>query len=159
MAAPGAGELSQSMTEVRPAVRGVRLAFLIVAWAFLITILVQVFFAGLALFDSGTFWATHVSFGYYIFLPALALLILVFFGRFPRRMIGMTGLAFALYVLQTILPGLQASAPVVAAYHPVNALILFGLVGMLAWRSRAFVPTPLGTAKALGAAAPVPSKP
>jgi mercuric ion transport protein len=151
--------LSQSTAEVGPGVRGVRVAFLIVAWAFLITILAQVFFAGLALFDSGTFWATHVSFGYYIFLPALVLLILVFFGRFPRRMIGVTGLAFALYVLQTILPNLQTSAPVVAAYHPVNALILFGLVGMLAWRSRAFVPTPLGTAKAMGAGALQAAKP
>jgi hypothetical protein len=134
------------------------LAFLIVAWAVLIAILVQVFFAGLALFDNGSFWATHRDFGYSLFLPALALLVLVFFGGFPRRMIGMTGLLVVLYVLQTSLPSLRASAPLVAAYHPVNAFLLFALAGIVAWRSRAFVPTPLGTANAAGEIAPQPTK-
>jgi len=151
--------LATAIADMRPGVRGVRLAFLIVAWVVLIAILVQVFFAGLALFDDGSFWATHRDFGYFLFFPALALLVLVFFGRFPRRMIGVTGLLFVLYMLQTSLPSLRASAPLVAAYHPVNAFIVFALAGIVAWRSRAFVPTPLGTAKAVGPVAPLPAKP
>ena len=129
------------------------MAFLFVAWAFLIAILVQVFFAGLALFDNSSFWSSHRDFGYYIFLPGLILLVLVFFARFPRRMIGMTTLLFGLYMLQTILPTLRGVAPLVAAFHPVNAIILFTVSVIVAWRSRAFVPAPLGTAKALEAAA------
>ena len=44
----------------------------------------------------------------------------------------------------------------VAAYHPVNAFIVFAPLGIVAWRGRAFVPAPLGTARTVG---PVVAKP
>jgi hypothetical protein len=43
-----------------------------------------------------------------------------------------------LYIVQTLLPNFRASAPWVAALHPVNALFLFALAAWyarLAWRA------------------------
>jgi hypothetical protein len=61
------------------------------------------------------------------------LLVSAFVGRRPRRDVGIVLALLGLYIVQTILPGLRASAPVVAALHPVNALVLFALG---AWSAR-----------------------
>jgi hypothetical protein len=38
---------------------------------------------------------------------------------------------FVLYIVQTLLPTMSGSAPALAALHPVNAVVLFGLAGWL----------------------------
>jgi len=106
------------------------------AAVFLVAILVQVFLAGTALANlggSGNF-ETHIEFGYtWVGLAALAVLLTALAARRPRRETGIAVALLVLYVVQTLLPGFRASAPWVAALHPVNALFLFALA---AWYAR-----------------------
>jgi hypothetical protein len=103
---------------------------------FVLAILVQVFLAGLAIANlggSGNF-STHIEFGYtWMGLAALALLVTVFLARRPRRDVGIVVAIIVLYVIQTLLPGFRSSSAAIAALHPVNALLLFGLA---AWYAR-----------------------
>lgn len=103
---------------------------------FVAAIVFQVFLAGAAIANlggSGNF-GTHIEFGYTgIGIAALILIITAFVARRPRNEIGITFLLLVLYIVQTILPAFKASVPWVAALHPVNALLLFG-VG--AWYAR-----------------------
>ena len=103
---------------------------------FVVALLVQVFFAGAAIANlggSGDF-ATHREFGYTgVGIAWLILLITALVARRPRAEVGVTLLILVLYVVQTILPSFKSSASVVAALHPVNALLLFGVA---AWYAR-----------------------
>ena len=113
----------------------------VVAWAFVITIAVQVFYAGAAitaLGGSGSF-RTHIDFGYTVVgIAALAVLVTAIVARRPRREVGIAAGLLVLYVVQTSLPYAKGSLPWVAALHPVNALLLFALAGwyaLRAWRA------------------------
>ena len=103
---------------------------------FVVAILVQVFLAGAALTNlggSGNF-STHTEFGYTgIGIAWLILLITGLVARRPRAEIGITLLILVLYIVQTLLPTFKTSTPAVAALHPVNALLLFGVA---AWYAR-----------------------
>ena len=108
----------------------------IAAWAFVITILVQVFYAGAAitaLGGSGSF-RTHIDFGYTVVgIAAAAVLVTAILARRGRREIGFAAGLLGLYIVQTSLPYAKGSLPWVAALHPVNALLLFALA---AWYAR-----------------------
>ena len=107
-----------------------------VAALFVAMIVVQVFLAGAALSNlggSGDF-GTHVEFGYtWVGIAALLVVVTALVARRPRRDVGITVGILVLYIIQTVLPSAKASLPVVAALHPVNALLLFGLA---AWYAR-----------------------
>jgi hypothetical protein len=108
-----------------------------VAWLFIVSLLIQVFLAGLSLFVSGSYWDAHVAFGH-IGPGLLALLMVIFalWGRLPRTSVLLTVLLFVLVILQTeVFAGIRADAPLAAALHPVNALILFALGVGLARRA------------------------
>jgi hypothetical protein len=106
------------------------------AAVFLVAIVVQVFLAGTALANlggSGNF-ETHIEFGYtWVGIAALAVLLTSLAARRPRRETGIALALLVLYIVQTMLPSFRASAPWVAALHPVNALFLFALA---AWYAR-----------------------
>jgi hypothetical protein len=106
------------------------------SWAFVATILIQVFLAGSALINlggSGDF-RTHADFGYgAVGLVSLAVVLTAIAARSPRRDIAITLGLLILYILQTTLPAFRESIPTVAALHPVNALLLFG---SSAWYAR-----------------------
>lgn len=111
------------------------------AWAFVASIVVQVFLAGLAipqLGGSGSF-AMHREFGYLIGLLTLFLLLAAIAARAGRRRIGQAAGLLVLYVVQSSLPYMDPALPFAAALHPVNALVMFWL-GILyarrAWRER-----------------------
>lgn len=103
---------------------------------FVAAIVVQVFLAGAALANlggSGNF-ATHIEFGYTgIGIAALLLVVTALGARRPRRDIGIAVGLLLLYIVQTVLPTFRASAPMLAALHPVNALLLFAVA---AWYAR-----------------------
>ena len=107
-----------------------------VAALFVVAIVVQVFLAGAALANlggSGNF-AIHIELGWtWIGIAALAVPLTALAARRPRREIGIALALLVLYVIQTALPGFRASAPWLAALHPVNALFLFALS---AWYAR-----------------------
>ena len=115
----------------------------VVAAIFVGAILIQVFLAGLAipqLGGNGNF-ETHAGVGYLIGLITLVLFITAIAAGMGRRRI-LQSLGFVgLYVVQSSLPFMDdAGLPAVAALHPVNALVMFGL-GVVylrqVWRERA----------------------
>jgi hypothetical protein len=106
-----------------------RIVYLVVAWLFLVSVLIQVFLAGLSLFVSSDYWQIHTGLGHSA--PGILALLLVIFalvGRLPRATVLLTVLLFVLVVAQTeVFAAIRAQAPLVAALHPVNALVLFAL--------------------------------
>jgi hypothetical protein len=108
--------------------RYLTVAYAVFAWIFLATLVIQVFLIGLALFDDESFRETHREFGFtWVGLAAFLLLIFGLLARPGRREVGLLVGVFVLYIIQTILPGLRESYPVVAALHPVVALGLFAM--------------------------------
>ena len=108
--------------------RYLTIAYAVVACLFVAALIVQVFLIGLALFDDPSFRETHRSFGFTVVgLAALLLLIVGILARPGRREVGLLVGIFVLYIVQTSLPGLQSSYPIVAALHPVLALGLFAM--------------------------------
>ena len=108
-------------------------AYAVVAWLFVVALVVQVFLIGLALFDDPSFRETHRSFGFTVVgLAALLLLIVGIAARSGRREVGLLVGIFILYIVQTSLPGVQSSYPVIAALHPVLALGLFAMGAQVA---------------------------
>jgi hypothetical protein len=108
--------------------RYLTIAYAVVAWLFVVALIVQVFLIGLALFDDPSFRETHRSFGFTVVgLAALLLLVVGVLARPGRREVGLLVGILILYIVQTSLPGLQSSYPLVAALHPVLALGLFGM--------------------------------
>ena len=117
-------------------VYGARMAYLVVAWLFVVAVIGQIFLAGLSLFASAANWGTHQEFGYGISLLALLLVVLAFPGRIPRAIGRWLALLLAVYAIQTILPNLRRDAPWVAALHPLNALAVFWIALTHARRAR-----------------------
>jgi hypothetical protein len=110
-----------------------RTAFVWVAWVFVACSVVQVFLAGLSVFESPARWALHRDFGYTFGLLTIVLIVLAIAGRLGRVLIGLSVLLLVLFALQSVFVLLRGSAPFVAALHPVNGfLILF--VGIVAAR-------------------------
>jgi len=101
---------------------------LVVAWLFVAAVIVQVFLAGRALFVGAEHWPDHVSFGYSVVGPlAMAVALSSLVARIARPAVVRAWLLFIAYVVQTLLPGLRETVPLVSALHPVNALLVFGL--------------------------------
>jgi len=108
--------------------RYARIAFAGLAWLFVAAIVIQVFLIGLGLFGDVAYRQTHIEFGYsWMGLAALALLISGLVARPGRRTVGLVVAVFVLYIVQTVLPSAKQSYPAIAALHPVNALLIFGL--------------------------------
>jgi uncharacterized protein DUF6220 len=114
-----------------------RYAYMVLAWAFVVGVLVQVFFIGLGLFGDPASVKLHVEFGWILHLAPILIVIAAVVARAGRRRIlQAVGLAAIIFVVP-ILPSLRDSAPVVAALHPVLAVLAFGAavgVGIAATR-------------------------
>ena len=107
------------------------------AGLFALGVLVQAVLAGAALPQlggSGDFEA-HKNVGYTLMgILALVLLIAGGLGRGSGAMIWGSVAVFVLYIVQTLLPTFSGSTPALAALHPANAIVLFGLSAWLAVR-------------------------
>ena len=113
----------------------IKRAFPWLAWLYVAVLVIQVFLAGLAVFVDPATFKTHVVFGQVVVgLLTLLLPITAWLGRtrFVRITIGI----LLFYLLQTGLPEVRASYPIVAALHPVLALGLFWLAVRLAIQAR-----------------------
>ena len=124
-------------------VRASRYVHLALAWAFVAGLVLQVYFIGLALFGSPEFAGVHADFGWAI-LHLSPLLILV---SAPIAQTGRTHilLAAALAItvwLVPILAAVRADVPVAAAFHPLGALLAFGLAIVVARRATSLVGSP-----------------
>ena len=102
------------------------------AWAAIIwvaAIMVQVVLAGMAIANlggSGDF-ETHIGFGYTIGIVQLVALVLAFPAGASGRDKAISFGLLVLYIVQTLLPGLKSVSPLIAALHPLNAMVLFTL--------------------------------
>ena len=101
-----------------------------IAWLFVACVVVQVFLAGLGVFENASQFAAHRDFGYTFGLLVLVLVILSIAGRMGREVIGLSLLLAVLFVLQSVFVQLRTTQPVVAALHPVNGFLI-GLVGIV----------------------------
>lgn len=111
------------------------LIHLIAAWLLVVGLLVQVFLAGMGIFDDASAFATHRDFGHLLeVLPVIMLLGAIVAGYGRWRALAGLGLLALLFV-QTILVLQSESAPVVAALHPVNGFLLLLAAAFVAWDS------------------------
>ncbi len=114
---------------------GARRLHVWLAWLFVAAVLVQVFLAGLAIFDATADFSLHIDFGYTVIgLLALGIVLAAVVGRLGRQAITLSLMLLILYVVQTALPQARTSLPALAALHPVNALVLFALGVIIARR-------------------------
>jgi Family of unknown function (DUF6220) len=108
---------------------------------FVLAVAVQVFLAGMFLFADGSREA-HVEWGYTISLMPVVLIVLAAAARPGWRLFGMTAALLLVTWLQSILAALKTIAPVVAALHPVNAMLIFGLGVLVTRRAIGLARTP-----------------
>ncbi|MBI2845593.1 MAG: hypothetical protein HYX86_03495 [Chloroflexi bacterium] len=131
-------------------VKWMRYGYVIFAWLFVASILIQVFIAGLSLFASPLYWKDHIGFGYTVVHGmAFLTLVFVFLGRLPRPTIGRTAVPVVISFILPIFTFFRSNAPAVAALHPVFALVLFWTALSVARQARVFVGPPLGTGPAV----------
>jgi hypothetical protein len=112
------------------------LGFKGLAWIIFAVVLVQFFLAGVGVFGEeawgdGAFNPHRIA-GLLLVPTSLLLLILAgvsaFTGGVRGGVAGMAALLFVLMIVQAILViAFYETAPIIAALHPVNALILLGL--------------------------------
>lgn len=111
------------------------------AWLIMILIVTQIYFAGMALFGAES-WTFHFALGSSIWLSSPLLLIVALIGRLGRRIVGLSALLLVLTTVQIALPMFRLSAPFVAAFHPLNAMVLMILAYVMARKpSRLVAPT------------------
>ena len=109
-----------------------RRVFTLLAWIFAGCVVLQVFFAGMAIFTVPIWWRTHTGFIHsFEFLPLL-MLIAAFVGSVPARAKWLSLAALALIGVQYALVELARNQPALGALHPVNALLIFWLATTLA---------------------------
>jgi hypothetical protein len=114
-----------------------RIAYQALAWIFVACLVIQIFLVGLDLFEViGSEAGVHRSFAYTYGWLAPILVLLAVAGRLPRHRLWLTMLLLVLFAVQTYLPTLKDQAPWLAAFHAVNALLIFWLAVRLALLSR-----------------------
>jgi hypothetical protein len=133
-----------------------RTGLALAAGLYSLCLIVQIFLAGLGVFDSPAAFETHRNFGYTIGLLTLVLVVLSLVGRGPRILIGLSVLTVVLMALQSVFVAMRQSNPTIAALHPVNGVLLL-IVSLLltrkAWALRNAPETESATAAAGGAEA------
>jgi len=113
-------------------------AFPILAWAYVVALGIQVFFAGMYVFVGANNIELHRNMAHVIGLLTGLLLVAVFVGRVPekRLVFGVLGLLIVQGMLVHV--GQWFGLWTIAALHPVNALVLTYASYTLAKRSSAY---------------------
>ena len=118
-------------------VAGARWVYLALVWIYLVGILGQVFLAGIGLFGVAKDFEPHVGLGWILHLVPVLLLIVAAAARVGSRLIWWNVALLVVQFIQPILATMRNDQPVVAAFHPVLALVIFWLavtIGLKAWR-------------------------
>jgi len=113
-------------------------AFPVLAWAYVAALGIQVFFAGMFVFVGASNIELHRNMAHVIGALTALLLIAVFVGRVPekRLVFGVLGLLVVQGMLVHVNQWFDMS--MIAALHPVNALVLTYAALSLAKRSSAY---------------------
>jgi hypothetical protein len=112
-----------------------RTAYPLVAGLFVACAVIQVFLAGLGVFDDPNAFVTHRNFGYLFGWLTLVLLVIALVGRMPRRYVGLAVLILVLFALQSVFVALREDMPALAALHPLNGFLILGTATYTAWMS------------------------
>jgi hypothetical protein len=118
-----------------------RYLFAAAAVLFLVGVVVQVYLIGATLF-SGMTPENHRNLGYWLSLAPVIPLLLAWPARAGQRTVLICAALLVAAFVQSILPGLRDSAGWLAALHPVNALLVFGLSWVVARHAVRLVRTP-----------------
>lgn len=113
-------------------VRGV--LFAAVCWLFLVGIVVQVFLAGAGLFELTDF-TPHGYLGWVLPLVPIVMVVLAALARVDRPTMLLSIGVLVMAMIQPELAAARDTNPVLAAFHPVNALLIFWLAWLLARRA------------------------
>lgn len=108
------------------------------SWLFAACVVVQVFLAGLGVFDDPAAFVTHREFGYLFGWLTLVVLVLAIVGRMGRRIVGGSLLLLVQFALQSVFVALRDSQPVIAALHPLNGMAILLVTIAIARASRAW---------------------
>ncbi|HSM38235.1 MAG TPA: DUF6220 domain-containing protein [Candidatus Limnocylindrales bacterium] len=114
--------------------QALRYVFVAAAAIFVAGVVTQVFLAGMAVFGAGA-WENHVEFGYLVASFPVLLIPLAVLSRAGRGTAWLTVTALIVAQVQTFLPWFREDVPWIAALHPVNAMVVFGLAVIIARRS------------------------
>jgi hypothetical protein len=115
--------------------RAARYAYVILAWAFLVGVVVQVFFIGYGLFADEAGFELHLTLGWLLHLAPILVLAVAAASRAGRsHWLWALALAAVIFVVP-ILATLRDSSPLAAAFHPVGALAGFWLAIVVARNS------------------------
>ncbi len=117
-------------------IRAARWAVLILAWAFVGCVFVQVFIAGLALFVDGSRWQWHTTFVHVFELLPFLILLCAVLGRLSGALKARAALLVALIFAQYFTANIGGIA---AAFHPVIALVITGVALEVAQTARTAV--------------------
>ena len=109
-----------------------RYAYLILAWAFVVGVVVQVFFIGLGLFAGSENIELHVTLGWILHLVPLLILAAAALARAGRRRILEAAALAAVVFVVPILATMRDGTPILAALHPVGAILAFWLAIVVA---------------------------
>lgn len=112
-----------------------RYIYLAASSLFLIGVTLQVFLAGMVVVALRTGWGNHRDLGHALALPLLIMLVTAYLGRLPSKIKWMTWLLLGVYIIQAdVIIFMRASYPYVSAFHPVLALVDFGLGAFLVYQ-------------------------
>ncbi len=106
-------------------------AHVVIARILLGGVTLQIFFAGLGVFGVSSF-LPHMILGPLVILGSLALPLVAWRGRLGAALLRRSWLVFGLMILQGLLIDAGRIIPLVAAFHPVNAMLLVLLVASMA---------------------------
>jgi len=123
----------------------VRAAFKYLVGLFFVGVVAQIGLAGVGAFHTvsknddgplaqdkaGDWFGAHAAVGYLLVLLSLLILIIALAARDGRLRRG-AGLLFGLMIVQVLLAWLGGGVWALGFLHPINALAIFGLSGMLA---------------------------
>ena len=89
-----------------------------------VCVVVQVFLAGLGVFDDPATFLTHAGFGYLIELITIVVIVTALVARAGRRQVGLAVLSFLLLLMQSVFVALRDAMPAVAALHPMSGFLI-----------------------------------
>jgi len=113
-------------------VRGARYGYAALAWAFVVGILVQVFFIGIGLFIKPQSFDLHVTFGWLLHLSSLVIPVAAALAAAGRRLILQSTALVVIFFIVPILAAIRADTPWAAVFHPVGAVLGFWLATIVA---------------------------
>lgn len=132
------GDLPTDSTSLSPFALGTRLVFKWISWLFTVTVLIQVFLAGLATFWNPAQWASHSGFAIVLVIVPILMLITSFVAWLPVSLRLRCAGLIAMVLLIAVSANLPSSIGYLSALHPVIGFMLFWESMSIARKSHAF---------------------